>query len=47
MSDPDLMEISGFNSPDWDTIKLATALKKIAYPNEEIEHPPEVSHNTT
>jgi len=47
MSDSDLMEISGFNSQDWDTMKIATAMKMIAYPDEKVEHPPEVSRNTT
>ncbi|CAD6334632.1 unnamed protein product [Miscanthus lutarioriparius] len=39
MSDSDLMEISGFNSQDWDTMKIATAMKMIAYPDEKVEHP--------
>ncbi|CAD6334618.1 unnamed protein product [Miscanthus lutarioriparius] len=42
MSDSDLMEISGFNSQDWDTMKIATAMKMIAYPDEKVEHPPEM-----
>ena len=28
-------------------MKIATAMKKIVYPDEKVEHPPEVSHNTT
>ncbi|CAO2161239.1 unnamed protein product [Urochloa humidicola] len=37
-----LEEISGFNSSGWKPMKLATALKKICYPEEEIEIPPEM-----
>uniref|UniRef100_A0A0D3H2M8 Nucleolar protein 58/56 N-terminal domain-containing protein n=1 Tax=Oryza barthii TaxID=65489 RepID=A0A0D3H2M8_9ORYZ len=37
-----LLKISGLNSSEWDTMKLATALKKITRPGEEIEHPPEM-----
>jgi hypothetical protein len=46
MLDTYLMEISGFNSPEWDTMKLVTALKKISCLEEEVEHPAEVNHNT-
>lgn len=42
MTDTYFMEISGLNSMDWDTMKIATALKKITCPEEEIKHPPEM-----
>ncbi|CAL4978135.1 unnamed protein product [Urochloa decumbens] len=42
MADAYLKEISGFNSSGWNPMKLATALKKICYPEEEIEIPPEM-----
>ncbi|XP_052165355.1 uncharacterized protein LOC127782267 [Oryza glaberrima] len=42
LSDYHLLKISGLNSSEWDTMKLATALKKITRPGEELEHPPEM-----
>ncbi|WVZ95510.1 hypothetical protein U9M48_041264 [Paspalum notatum var. saurae] len=41
MSDKLFMEISGLNTQDWSAIKLATAHVKIAYPEIQIDHPPE------
>lgn len=40
-----LMELSGINAKDWDSMKLATALMMICYPKEKIEYPAEVNHN--
>lgn len=46
MLDTCLFEISGFQSIGWDTMKLATALKKISCPEEEVEHSAKVNHYT-
>ncbi|KAF8712632.1 hypothetical protein HU200_028388 [Digitaria exilis] len=42
MLDIDIKEISGLDSSEWRPMKLATAMKKICYPEEEFEIPPEM-----